>query len=404
MKIGILKETKSPVDNRVALTPLQIRNLRSIYPNLDFFVQPSPTRAFSDREYADLGIPVAENMEECDVLLGIKEANPDTLIPGKHYFFFGHVAKMQLYNKPLLREMVNKHLTFSDWEYLVDNQGGRLVAFGWYAGVVGVYYTLRGWGMRTGTALLPEPHIDFSKEEIINHLRNARLAPAKILLTGNGRVSQGAQYVLDRIGARKVSVKEYLEISSPTGLVYTVAGPAELVKPSDPAAEFDHQEFVAAPEKYVSDFEKFADTTDILITGHFWSPDQPVYLTKELCTRPEFRIRMIGDITCDIEGSIKSTIRSSTHASPFYDYNPLTGAEEAPFTSADNISVMAVDTCPNALPRETSEFFGDKFIATVLPDLITRGMESEIVNRSSIVVDGKINSPFSYLENYLKSN
>lgn len=126
MKIGILKETKSPVDNRVALTPLQIRNLRSIYPNLDFFVQPSPTRAFSDREYADLGIPVAENMEECDVLLGIKEANPDTLIPGKHYFFFGHVAKMQLYNKPLLREMVNKRLTFSDWEYLVDNQGGEI--------------------------------------------------------------------------------------------------------------------------------------------------------------------------------------------------------------------------------------------------------------------------------------
>lgn len=401
MKIGIIRETKTPEDNRVPLTPSHIGSLQSRYPDLNFVVQTSPTRAFTDEEYSEKGIEVSENLKECDILLGIKEATIASLVPNKHYFFFGHIAKMQAYNKPLLMAMLKKGLTFSDWEYLVNSQGERLVAFGWYAGVVGAYYTLQGWGKRTHSVELPKPHREFSKEEIISLLTNASLPPAKILLTGEGRVSQGAQYVLDKIGAKKLTVKEYLDLEVPESLVYTVAGLSDLVKPRTSNSSYNREEFFSSPENYVSDFEKFAGKTDILISGHFWSPNQPVYLTKELCRRPDFRIKVIGDITCDIEGSIMTTLRSSTHADPFYDYNPASEKEEAAFSSDANITVMAVDTCPNALPRETSEFFGSKFIETVLPALLEKGMDSEIINGSTIVKDGKINEPFNYLEDYI---
>ena len=400
MKIGLLKETKTPVDNRVALTPSQVAKLNQEYPDSEIVVQSSEIRAFSDEEYRKEGVKVVDNVSDCDVLFGIKEAKISTLLPNKHYVFFGHIAKMQEYNRPLLQAFLNKGITFTDYEYLVDDHNIRLCAFGWWAGVVGVYYTLRGYGLKTKEFELPKPDMKFTLEQLILNLKNIKLPKVKLLVTGAGRVSQGAQYVLEKIGAVKVSEKEYLKDTDITNLTYSVADADLLVKRKD-GEDFTWDDFIKNPQEYESDFMRWAKYTDVLICAHFWAPDAPVYLSSEDLRSSDNRIRMIGDVTCDIMGSIKSTIRPATHAEPYYDYNPLTEKEEPLFANKDNITVEAVDTCPNALPMDASEFFGNMLIPHVfIPLLEGHGEDSKVIERATIVKDGKLTERFSYLKDF----
>lgn len=400
MIIGLLKETKTPVDNRVALTPSQVAKLNQEYPDSEIVVQSSEIRAFSDEEYRKEGVKVVDNVSDCDVLFGIKEAKISTLLPNKHYVFFGHIAKMQEYNRPLLQAFLNKGITFTDYEYLVDDHNIRLCAFGWWAGVVGVYYTLRGYGLKTKEFELPKPDLKFTLEQLILNLKNIKLPKVKLLVTGAGRVSQGAQYVLEKIGAVKVSEKEYLKDTDITNLIYSVADADLLVKRKD-GEDFTWDDFIKNPQEYESDFMRWAKYTDVLICAHFWAPDAPVYLSSEDLRSSDNRIRMIGDVTCDIMGSIKSTIRPATHAEPYYDYNPLTEKEELLFANKDNITVEAVDTCPNALPMDASEFFGNMLIPHVfIPLLEGHGEDSKVIERATIVKDGKLTERFSYLKDF----
>ena len=400
MKIGIIKETKIPEDNRVALSPQQVAKLQSDYLGCEIVVQASDVRVYRDDEYRCMGINVVESVDDCDVLFGIKEANVMTLLPGKHYFFFGHIAKMQAYNRPLLQEMIKKGITFSDYEYLVDDCNQRVCAFGWWAGVVGVYYTLRGYGMRTGLYMLPKPDLKFTLERLKQALRAVRLPAIKIVVTGNGRVSQGAQYLLDEIGARRLDDEAFLTLSTVDKLAYSVVDVDKLVKRKD-GNLFSIDDFFAFPREYESDFMRWGQCADLLISAHFWSPDAPVYLSEEDLRSASLKIKMIGDITCDIMGSIKSTLRSSTHADPYYDYNPVTCKEEEAFSSCDNITVMAVDTCPNALAMDTSNYFGEMLVRHVFEPLL-KGETSEVIERATILKNGQLTTRFSYLENFAK--
>lgn len=402
MKIGLIKETKTPIDNRVALTPSQARFLMDKFPGTEIVVETSDVRAYSDDEYTALGINIVNDLSDCDVLFGIKEATIDSIIPNKHYFFFGHIAKMQEYNRPLIKAMINKEITFSDYEYLVDSDGKRVCAFGWWAGVVGVYYTLRGYGLKYKLYELPKPDLRFTIKQLLDSLRNIELPKVKVLVTGAGRVSQGAQYVLNEIGAIKIDEIEYLSIDNVDALTYCVADVDRLVKRKD-GKEFTWSDFSNNVQEYESDFIKFAKKTDVLISAHFWAPDAPIYLTEDDLRRNDLRIRMIGDVTCDIMGSIKSTVRSSTHDNPYFDYNPITEKEEMAFSSENNITVMAVDTCPNALALDASEYFGDMLTEHVFkPMLKYLSQINPIVEGATIISDGKLTPLYSYLEDFAK--
>lgn len=398
MKIGIIKETKRPVDNRVALAPEQVAKLQKEFPNSEFCVQTSDIRAYNDDEYRKLGVKVVDNVNDCDILFGIKEASIESLIPNKHYFFFGHIAKMQEYNRPLLHEMIRKNITFSDYEYLVDDKNQRVCAFGWWAGVVGVYYTLRGYGLRTGKFSLPKPDLKFTLETLLRCLKDVELPAIKVLVSGNGRVSQGAQYVLENIKARKLSHNEHLITTDVDELTYCVVDVDGLVKRKD-GKEFSFDDFTKNPQEYESDFMKWAKTSDLFISAHFWAPEAPVYLSENELKNKELRIKIIGDVTCDIMGSIKSTLRSSTHAEPYYDYNPFSQKEEPAFSSNDNITVMAVDTCPNALALDTSAYFGEMLIKHVFVPML-KNEKSSVIERSTILEEGKLTERFSYLKEF----
>jgi saccharopine dehydrogenase (NAD+, L-lysine-forming) len=130
LKIGILRETKNPPDRRVPLTPPQVITLQELYPSVEFFVQPSDSRCYTDEEYNYLDIPLKEDMGECDILLGVKEVDKRTFLPGKTYMFFAHVVKKQPYNREMFREIVARKIRLIDFEYLTTGKGKRVVAFG----------------------------------------------------------------------------------------------------------------------------------------------------------------------------------------------------------------------------------------------------------------------------------
>lgn len=398
MRIALIKETKTPVDNRVALSPKQVAVLNHRYPQHRIVVQASDIRAFSDEEYRAEGVEVVNDVRDCDVLFGIKEAKIESLIPNKQYFFFGHIAKMQEYNRPLLQAFINKHITFCDYEYLVDDNNIRVCAFGWWAGVVGVYYTLRGYGQKHNLFELSKPDRRFTLDRLLNALKRIELPKVKLLVTGAGRVSQGAQYVLDSIGAQKMTEEEFLSDNPIAALSYCVADVDRLVKRKN-GAPFSWDHFTHNAKDYESDFMRWARKTDVLICAHFWGPDAPVYLNEEDLRKQDMRIRMIGDVTCDIKGSIKSTVRPATHDDPYYDYNVMTEKDEPAFSSDKNITVMAVDTCPNALAMDTSAYFGEMLMKHVFEPLM-KGEHSEIIDRSMILNNGVLTPRFDYLTEF----
>ena len=402
MKIGLIRETKIPEDNRVALSPAQVSRLNEEFPESEIVVQSSVIRAFTDEEYRQAGVRVVEDLSDCDVLFGIKEAQIDTLIPNKHYFFFAHIAKMQEYNRPLLQAMLAKNLTFSDYEYLVDENGERVCAFGWWAGVVGVYYTMRGYMLKMGQSSLPKPSRTFTLAQMRTILATAQLPKVKVLITGNGRVAQGATYVMRECRAQELTLEQFLSEEPVETLSFYRASANELVKRKDGKA-YDRKDFRSNPRAYESDFIKYAKHTDIFIPCHYWDPQAPVYLEQEDFVKYHLPIKMIGDITCDICGSVKSTIRPATHAEPYYDFNPVTFKEELPFSSQDNITVMAVDTCPNALAIDASGYFGDMLTEYVFKPLLRgEGNNSTVIEKATIVKNGHLTERFSYLEDFAR--
>ncbi len=404
IKIGIIKETKVPEDNRVALSPEQVARLNQEYPCSEIVVQSSKIRAFTDEDYRQAGVRVEDDLSDCDVLFGIKEAQIDSLISGKHYFFFGHIAKKQAYNRSLLQAMLREKLTFSDYEYLVDERGERVCAFGWWAGVVGVYYTLRGYGLKTKKYSLPKPDRKFTLSRMCTILASGQLPKVKILITGNGRVAHGATYILKECGAKELTYNQFVDNDPVDCLSFYKASVNELVKRKD-GTPFERNDFKNNPDTYESDFIKFAKHTDILISCHYWDPKAPVYLEQEDYNKYSLPIKMIGDITCDINGSIKSTVRSTTHTEPYFDFNPLTCEEEKPFSSEKNITVMAVDTCPNALAIDASKYFGDMLVEYVFKPLLHDTIdEVAMIRRATIVRDGKLTDKFSYLEDFSKEH
>lgn len=398
MRIALIKETKTPVDNRVALSPRQVADLNRRFPQHSIVVQSSDIRAFSDDEYQSEGVKVVENVCDCDVLFGIKEVNINCLLPNKQYFFFGHFAKMQEYNRPLMLALMQKKITFCDYEYLVDDNNVRVCAFGWWAGVVGVYYTLRGYGLKHKLYDLPKPDRRFTLNQLLESLNGIQLPQVRLLVTGAGRVSQGAQYVLEKIGTHKMTEEEYLSDVSATALSYCVVDVDRLVKRKD-GTGFSWDDFNHHAQEYESDFMRWARKTDVLICAHFWGPTAPVYLSEEDLRDKAMRIRMIGDVTCDIKGSIKSTVRPSTHNDPYYDYNVVTEKDEPAFSSDENITVMAVDTCPNALAMDTSEYFGEMLVKHVFDPLL-KCEQSDIIQRSMILREGKLTPRFAYLQDF----
>ena len=399
LRIGLLRETKNPPDRRVPLTPPQIIALEEQYPFVEFYVQPGDIRCYSNEEYEYLDIPLKEDLRECDILMGIKEVDKRTFIPGKTYLFFAHVGKKQSHNRDMFREMASRNISLIDYEYLTTDKGDRLVAFGRYAGIVGAYNGLRARGIRTNRFRLKPAYQCHDLDEMWAGLRLIDLPPGlKVLVTGKGRVANGAIETLSICNLVQVEPEEFLNREFDIPVVCQI-GPEHYTRhKGGQPFRFDH--FTTHPEEYESAFHPFTRVTDILVTGHYWDPRSPVFFTKEDMRQPDFRITVIADVSCDVNGPIPSTLRATTISDPFYGYNPHLEIEEPAFTRPANITVMAIDNLPGELPRDASHDFGEQLMQNTLHDLLSR-RESPMIERATILRNGILTPAFKYLEDYL---
>ena len=396
MKIGILKEEKIPADKRVALTPLQCSLLKKEFPEVEVFVQKGEDRSYSDEEFIDFGLPIVEDISHCDLLLGIKEVPVHKLIPGKKYLFFSHTIKKQPHNKKLMKALLEKKIEMMDYECLTDNKHNRIIGFGRFAGIVGAYNGLLGYGRKYNLFELKPAWKCRDLEELEKELERVKLPNIKILVTGGGRVANGAIEILGALKIRKVTAYEFLNAHFREP-VYCQIHSKDYNENKNGEA-WNDKEFYENPERYSSTFLPFAKVCDLLITCHFWNPKAPVLFTKEDMKADNFRISVIADITCDINGSVPSTSRSSSIEHPFYGYNPQTEKEDVAF-SKDTITVMAVDNLPCELPRDASEDFGKALLDRVFPHLL--GNDSDrIIERATLCKDGKLMEGFAYLNDY----
>lgn len=399
IKIAVIREGKIPIDERVPLTPAQVVYITNNFREIDMVVQSSAVRRIGDEEYSALGIRVVPEVAEADVMMGVKEVPVDQLVPGKTYMFFSHTIKKQHYNKKLLQAILAKRIRLIDWECLRDTSGQRLIGFGRYAGIVGTYNAFRAYGLRSGRYDLPRAHDCRDRADMESQLDKADLPPIKILLTGKGKVANGAMEILDLMKIRKVNVEEYLgqQFDEP---VYCQITYTDYYKP--PVGEvFDVKKFHSDPSGYSSDFMRFAVHTDVYIAGHFWASNSPYIYTQEDTRQSDFRISVVADISCDVGGPIASTIRASSIDAPFYGYDPATG-KECPIDAPGAIMVMAVDNLPCELPRDASHDFGEVLIRNVLP-LFVNGDKDDILRKATIAEEGEITAPYAYLREWVAS-
>ncbi len=397
MKFGIVKERKNPPDRRVVLSPKACQKVLFRHEKSEIIVEPSPIRVFKDKEYTDLGIEVASKMEECDVLLGVKEVPTGALISNKKYFFFSHTIKKQAYNRKLLKAVLEKNIELYDHEVITGPNERRLVAFGRYAGIVGAYNGFRAYGLKFGTFKLPRAETLADQEALIAELRKPKLPNIKVILTGRGRVGSGAREMLDAMNLGKVTVAEFLEeeFKEP---VYCQIDASEYNKRKD-GVRGNKADFFASPKDYRTDFTRFTRVADFFIAGHFYGDGAPYLYTREDVKHPDFKIKVVADVSCDIDGPVATTIRPSTIADPIYGYDPLTETETN-FKNKKAIAVMAVDNLPCELPRDASLGFGEAFIKYVIPAFFN-GDEDGVLQRARMTKNGKLTKRYAYLQDYV---
>ena len=359
MKFGIIKERKNPPDRRVVFSPKKLQEFKAKFPQAIIKIESSDIRVFSDKAYEKAGFEVVNDVSDCDVLLGVKEVPVDALIPNKKYFFFSHTIKKQSYNRKLLQAVLSKNIELYDHETIVKKTGARLIGFGRYAGIVGVYNGFRAFGLKHKIAKLPKAEKLVNQQDLINQLCTLKLPAIKIALTGSGKVAHGAKEMLDAMQIKKVSVRSYLNTTF-NEPVYCMLEVLDYNKRKD-GQILNKKDFYEYPENYQSDFMRFAKVTDYFIAGHFFGDGSPFLFTKEDAKSPDFKIQLIADISCDIDGPVASTIRASTIADPMYGYNPHTESE-VDYKDKDAIVVMAVDNLPCELPKDASEGFGTMFL------------------------------------------
>jgi saccharopine dehydrogenase (NAD+, L-lysine forming) len=399
LKIGIIKEGKIPKDERTPFSPQQCQEIKQNYPQIRLVVQRSRVRRFKDEEYAECGIELVDNVDDCDVLLGVKEVPTQELIKNKIYFFFSHTIKQQPHNRDLLRTLLAKNITMIDYECLTNNLGFRLIGFGRYAGIVGCYNTFYAYGKRMKSFDLKRAYECKDRAEMESELTKVKLPnDFRLVMTGDGRVANGVLEIISKLQLKRVNVTQFLNESTFNEPVFVQLTCEDYNKRKD-GEKFSLKEFFADPTPYESTFMLYAYKADMYISSHFWNSKSPYIFTRSDVKSKDFKIKVIGDISCDINGPVASTLRPSTIEEPLYGYDPHLESE-VNFDAENAITVMAVDNLPCELPRDSSEDFGREFMSKILPHLLNGDTEN-ILERATICKNANLSSNHKHLIDFV---
>lgn len=397
MKIGIIKEGKTPADNRVALTPAQCRWLQENFTECRVLVQRSATRCFSDREYSLAGIELTDTLDDCDVLLGIKEVPPGEIIPQKKYLFFSHTCKQQPHNQKLLQAILQRGCTLIDYECLKHEDGQRIIGFGFFAGIVGAHNGMLAYGNRTGAYQLQRVYQQRDFQSLIHTYFGLRLPNLKVAVTGSGRVAHGILEIMNLMGIIEVEKEDFLSRNFAYPVYVQLKG-ADLYRHKR-TGTYNRDDFHLHPKDYDCTFLPYAKQSDVLMNGVYWDKDVPRLFATEDIQDPAFRLVTIADITDDCNGSVPINAGDQTIEDPIYGIDRNTYRKTAPYLP-NSIDVMAVGNLPNELPRDASKYFGEQLLKYVLPDLLKGS--SAVIERATVVNMGELTDNYRYLQAYAK--
>jgi len=401
--IGIIRESRND-ENRTPLVPEHIKKYKETNPNINFIIQPSNSRCFSDEEYELCGAKINENLNECSIIFGVKEIDPNILINNRTYLFFSHTFKInkqqkniEKHKKDLLLSILNKKITLIDYENIRGKNGTRCLGFGRFAGIVGCYNTLNLLLKVLGKQSLASAYKINDYERLVLNLKNLYFPKTKILVTGDGRVAKGVIELLNLTNIKAVSKKDFLEKKFDQPIFCNLETKDYVTNNS--STNFNLEHFIDNPQDYSSSALQYLKETDILISAHYWDPSSPkIFENEDLKVLQNLKI--VGDITCDINGSVPTTIRSTTIEEPNYWIERYTLKEID--ENNDGIAVMAVDNLPSELPRDSSTEFSEGIIKEVLPFLLKED-DGRILN-GTITTDGSFLEKYNYLNDYIKIN
>ena len=401
--IGIIRESRND-ENRTPLVPEHIKKYKESNPNINFIIQPSNSRCFSDEEYELCGAKINENLNECSIIFGVKEIDPNILINNRTYLFFSHTFKInkqqkniEKHKKDLLLSILNKKITLIDYENIRGKNGTRCLGFGRFAGIVGCFNTLNLLLRVLGKQSLASAYKIDDYERLVLNLKNLYFPKTKILVTGDGRVAKGVIELLNQTNIKAVSKKDFLEKKFDQPIFCNLETKDYVTNNS--STNFNLEHFINNPQDYSSSALQYLKETNILISAHYWDPSSPkIFENEDLKVLQNLKI--VGDITCDINGSVPTTIRSTTIEEPNYwieRYN-LKEIDE----NNDGIAVMAVDNLPSELPRDSSTEFSEGIIKKVLPFLLKED-DGRILN-GTITTNGSFLEKYNYLNDYIRIN
>ena len=404
--IGIIRESRTD-ENRAPLVPENIKTIISKYPNLNILVQPSKNRCFSNEEYKNSGAQIKEDLNNCSIIFGVKEIDTKVLISNKTYVFFSHTYKINketlnnaqgtpgMDKKELLKAVLEKKIKLIDYENIRDKNSKRYLGFGRFAGIVGCYNTLNLCLENYNRQPLARAYKINNYERIISNLKNLYFPKMKILVTGDGRVAKGVIEVLKETNIKEVS-KDVFQNDEFDKPVFCNLETKDYVQ-SSLIKKFDLDHFIKNPKDYTSIALQYLKTADVFISAHYWDPASPKIFEKNDLNEL-INLRVIGDITCDVDGSVPTTIRSSTIESPnFYiDKNNFKETQ-----NKNGLAITAVDNLPSELPRDSSKEFGDGIVNEVIPYMLNND-DGRILN-ATITLNGSFLEKYNYLNNYIKT-
>lgn len=431
-KIGIRYEDKYVMERRVALVPKHIKKL--VDQGLEIEIVKSAKRVFKDKEFELAGAQLVDEITDADIILGVKEMPIDFFKKNKSYIFFSHTIKGQPYNMPLLKKMMEQEVNLFDYERFVDEQGRRLIFFGRFAGLAGMINSLWSLGQRYAEMGIDTPFLKIKQTHHYDSLEEAKavitevgkfiaenglselISPLVIAITGYGNVSKGAQEILDLLPTKQLTPEELLKLNGSNSLqtdliIKVVFEEKHLSKPKEVGKEFDLQEYYSSPELFEDQFEKYIPYITVLMNCMYWDDRYPRIVTKDflekLYTKGSPKLTVIGDVTCDPDGSIECTHKGTEIEDPVFVYNPFTRKPVSGF-KGDGILVMAVDILPSELPRESSQTFSDALV-DYIPEIAKVDFskpfdELELpfpVKKAMILHQGKLTEEYKYLEEYL---
>jgi saccharopine dehydrogenase (NAD+, L-lysine-forming) len=397
MKIGIIREGKIPHDKRVALTPEQCSEVVERFPDASVVVQHSMHRCIPDEAYEKQGLLVKEDLSDCDILFGIKEVPVDELIEGKSYLFFSHTIKKQAHNRKLLRTVLERNIRLIDYETLTWANGSRVLGFGRFAGIVGTHNAFLMWGRKYQLFDLKPAYTCINYKEMLDQYKQVQLPAIKIVLTGDGRVAHGCLELLDKLGIREVTPREFLE-QTYNEPVYVHLVPEDFYTHKD-GEVWDKSDFYRNPENYISSFKPYTRVADLMLNAIFWNERIPRFFSLEDMKSRDFKIKAIADISCDINGSVPATLKDTTIEDPVYGYHPLSETIVAPYQT-NAIDIMAVSNLPCELPFDASEAFGEQLLKHVLGSLLLNDSDG-MIERATIANNGKLMPRYQYLADYV---